>query len=149
MIRRNCFNNEERGSVLTRLHETGTLDDFKSCPYNKSHVMAASRFQIHLVKCRKQNPEKAALIDICPYNNIHHVYKDQMEQHLVVCPQYHHFQRTVVSCVKARMEREAGLERAESVLSVSKSESGFSGVSRRSPSPPPTKEEQDYLKEWM
>jgi hypothetical protein len=123
----------------------------KSCPYNKSHVMHASRLQAHLIKCRKQNPEKAELIEVCPYNNIHHVYKDQMQEHLVVCPQYHHFQRTVVQVVKAKMERVAGMDRAESLLSVSRSDAGTSasGMSRRSPSPPPTKEEQEYMKEWM
>lgn len=39
------------------------------CPYNKSHQIIKSRFQTHLVKCRKSYPGAAK--ETCPFNPTH------------------------------------------------------------------------------
>ncbi|XP_076290760.1 uncharacterized protein LOC143214070 [Lasioglossum baleicum] len=54
------------------------------CPYNKSHVIARSRLQKHIVKCEKQYPEHYKVM--CPYNATHRLHKSEIEEHIVTCP---------------------------------------------------------------
>ncbi|CAK1541446.1 unnamed protein product [Leptosia nina] len=58
-------------------------DNFRSCPYNKSHRIArkGSRFQKHLCIC----PDKTPDFEICPYNASHRVLKTDLLEHMKKC----------------------------------------------------------------
>lgn len=52
-------------------------DELVECPYNRAHQILSSRFELHLVKCRKQHPnaEKAT----CLFNATHIINKAEMK----------------------------------------------------------------------
>lgn len=54
--------------------------EFRSCPYVKEHVVKVTRFQKHLINCRKQHPEVELVR--CPFNSIHLVRLEDRERHL-------------------------------------------------------------------
>jgi len=54
------------------------------CPYDEVHVVSVLRFQRHLLKCRKNHPDKDLVK--CPYNATHILLRDKLRSHLSVCP---------------------------------------------------------------
>jgi hypothetical protein len=54
-------------------------DDTRLCPYNKSHEILVTRWDIHLIKCRKQHPNSG--IVICKFVSSHHIPKEEIESH--------------------------------------------------------------------
>lgn len=67
-------------------HVNSDPNMLKECPFDKSHKIAASRFQNHLIKCRKSHPDKDKLLETCPYNATHRYSPDEKIQHLLECP---------------------------------------------------------------
>ena len=59
------------------------------CPYDPMHVMREDRLQYHLVKCRKQHPDKK--FEICPYNVTHQLPQEQIENHIKNCSNRYSF----------------------------------------------------------
>lgn len=59
-------------------------DPLRICPYDMTHRVCSSRFQYHLLKCRKNHPD--APIKICPFNATHHIPLDEYTAHIVNCP---------------------------------------------------------------
>ncbi|XP_060677051.1 gametocyte-specific factor 1-like isoform X1 [Hemiscyllium ocellatum] len=60
-------------------------DDLLQCPYDQSHRIRACRFPYHLVKCRKNFPDKARNLESCPFNARHRIPKAEMKHHITVC----------------------------------------------------------------
>jgi len=60
------------------------MDKTITCPYNRAHQIRPERIQYHLIKCRKQFPEKT--LQICPFNATHHVSKPELRTHMTECP---------------------------------------------------------------
>jgi len=60
------------------------MDNLIECPYNRAHQIRPERMQYHLIKCRKQFPEKALVI--CPFNATHHMSKHEERNHMLNCP---------------------------------------------------------------
>ncbi|XP_069765666.1 nck-associated protein 1-like isoform X2 [Narcine bancroftii] len=60
-------------------------DGLLVCPYNQSHRIRASRFPYHLVKCRKNFPNKAQNLESCPFNARHRIPKAEMKHHITHC----------------------------------------------------------------
>lgn len=60
------------------------MDRLLECPYNRSHQIRPERMQYHLIKCRKQFPEKNLVI--CPFNATHHMAKSEERNHMINCP---------------------------------------------------------------
>ena len=58
----------------------------KTCPYDSSHKIAASRFQTHLIKCKKAHPELAKSFEICPFNASHRCLGSELKNHVLNCP---------------------------------------------------------------
>ena len=58
-------------------------DDTRLCPYNKAHEILVTRWQKHLIKCRKQHPNSG--IVICKYVWSHHIPKEEIESHEKEC----------------------------------------------------------------
>ncbi|XP_046844709.1 gametocyte-specific factor 1-like [Xenia sp. Carnegie-2017] len=54
------------------------------CPYDPSHRIAVKRFQRHLVKCRKNHPDKDFVS--CPFNASHKVLRLDLYNHICKCP---------------------------------------------------------------
>ena len=65
------------------------------CPYDPMHVMREDRLQYHLVKCRKQHPDKN--FEICPYNVTHQLPQEQIEDHIKNCSNSKHFRQNTIS----------------------------------------------------
>uniref|UniRef100_A0A8C4Q1U9 CHHC U11-48K-type domain-containing protein n=1 Tax=Eptatretus burgeri TaxID=7764 RepID=A0A8C4Q1U9_EPTBU len=61
-------------------------DETFPCPYNKNHIVRASRFPYHLIKCKKNFPLIAREMGTCPFNARHLLPKPEMQNHLMVCP---------------------------------------------------------------
>lgn len=53
------------------------------CPYDRNHLIDRSRFQNHIVKCRKNFPP--GYMDSCPYNATHIMPPSELEQHINSC----------------------------------------------------------------
>ncbi|XP_059499668.1 gametocyte-specific factor 1-like, partial [Stegostoma tigrinum] len=60
-------------------------DDLLQCPYDKNHHIRACRFPYHLVKCRKNFPDKARNLESCPFNARHRIPKAEMKHHITIC----------------------------------------------------------------
>ncbi|XP_048449627.1 gametocyte-specific factor 1, partial [Rhincodon typus] len=60
-------------------------DDLLQCPYDKNHQIRACRFPYHLVKCRKNFPDKARNLESCPFNARHRIPKAEMKHHITIC----------------------------------------------------------------
>uniref|UniRef100_UPI00398EE4D6 gametocyte-specific factor 1-like n=1 Tax=Pristiophorus japonicus TaxID=55135 RepID=UPI00398EE4D6 len=60
-------------------------EDLLQCPYDKNHHIRACRFPYHLVKCRKNYPDKARNLESCPFNARHRIPKAEMKHHITNC----------------------------------------------------------------
>ena len=58
-------------------------DDTRLCPYNKAHEILVTRWDNHLIKCRKQHPNSG--IVICKYVWSHHIPREEIECHEKEC----------------------------------------------------------------
>ncbi|XP_061386373.1 gametocyte-specific factor 1 homolog [Musca vetustissima] len=61
----------------------GSETELLQCPYEISHMIMRKRFQVHLVRCRKNHPK--AEVVTCPFNVTHRVNKVELEWHLSNC----------------------------------------------------------------
>ena len=57
------------------------------CPYNKSHIIRAPKWDLHLMKCRENNPNSG--IATCKYVYGHHIPKEDIEEHEKECFEEH------------------------------------------------------------
>ena len=57
----------------------------RQCPFDPVHVVQAYRYQRHILRCRKQNPEKAVDFRQCKFNAMHFFHKDKINQHEEEC----------------------------------------------------------------
>ena len=58
-------------------------DETRLCPYNKTHEILVTRWDVHLIKCRKQHPNSG--IVICKFVSSHHIPKEEIESHEKEC----------------------------------------------------------------
>ncbi|XP_068706803.1 uncharacterized protein [Montipora foliosa] len=54
------------------------------CPYDEVHLIKAKRFQHHLLKCRKNHPDKDFVS--CPFNAKHVMSRSEVRHHVSRCP---------------------------------------------------------------
>ena len=54
-----------------------------TCPFDLNHVIRSSKFESHILKCKKNFRE---MLEVCPFNAKHTVTKGQMNYHLKECP---------------------------------------------------------------
>ena len=57
----------------------------RECPFDPCHVVAAYRYQRHILRCQKQNPEKAVESRQCKFNAMHFVHKNKILEHEEGC----------------------------------------------------------------
>ena len=57
------------------------------CPYNKSHIIRAEKWNLHLMKCRKNHPDSG--IVECRFVFGHHIPKEKIEEHEKECYKEH------------------------------------------------------------
>uniref|UniRef100_A0A2A4JAK0 CHHC U11-48K-type domain-containing protein n=1 Tax=Heliothis virescens TaxID=7102 RepID=A0A2A4JAK0_HELVI len=57
-------------------------EEYTTCPYDKSHRIAKSRIQHHIVKCQKSWPK----LLICPFNATHRYPEHLIKEHCYSCP---------------------------------------------------------------
>ena len=57
------------------------------CPYNKSHIIRAAKWDLHLMKCRENNPDSGIII--CKYVYGHHIPTENIEEHEKECYEEH------------------------------------------------------------
>ena len=65
-----------------KFHDSETR---RQCPYDSCHVIDAYRYQRHILRCRKQNPQKAADFRQCKYNAMHFFHMDTILEHEEEC----------------------------------------------------------------
>ncbi|KAJ1522036.1 hypothetical protein ONE63_002354 [Megalurothrips usitatus] len=58
---------------------------YVECPYDVAHQVPKLRMQIHLIKCRKNNPHLAKLMKSCPFNATHIMPERELNLHLQCC----------------------------------------------------------------
>ncbi|XP_067637634.1 gametocyte-specific factor 1 homolog [Eurosta solidaginis] len=68
----------------------GEESELLTCPYNVSHQILRSRFQVHLVRCRKSYPNSEVVV--CPFNITHRVNKQEIDWHVSNCPNRQSFE---------------------------------------------------------
>ncbi|EDO37175.1 predicted protein [Nematostella vectensis] len=54
------------------------------CPYDPVHIISAKRFQYHILKCRKNHPDKDFVT--CPFNAKHIMLRPDLRHHIARCP---------------------------------------------------------------
>ena len=59
----------------------------KICPYNKSHIIRAEKWNLHLMKCRENHPD-SGLVE-CKFVYGHHIPKEEIEEHEKECYKEH------------------------------------------------------------
>ena len=57
----------------------------RECPDDSCHVIDAYRYQRHILRCRKQHPQKAAEFRQCKYNAMHFFHKNTISEHEEEC----------------------------------------------------------------
>jgi hypothetical protein len=62
-------------------------DGTRICPYNKSHIIRAEKWDLHLMKCCEKNPDSG--IVMCKYVYGHHIPKENIEEHEKECYEEH------------------------------------------------------------
>lgn len=62
---------------------TREFEEYETCPYNSSHRILRSRFQVHLTRCKKSYPDKK--LSVCPFNSTHLLEESQLNYHVTVC----------------------------------------------------------------
>merc|ERR1712123_119364 len=77
-----------QGRVVTYTASQNFADpeQLRQCPFDPVHTIQAYRYQRHILRCRKQNPEKAAGFVSCQFNGMHFLKKEEIEQHHRECP---------------------------------------------------------------
>ncbi|KAF3424928.1 hypothetical protein E2986_02476 [Frieseomelitta varia] len=71
------------------------MDDYLTCPYDKTHRIRKSRFQLHLMKCARNYPKNAK--SICIFDSSHRVNPEQFEDHVAECPSSGHIRSQYIS----------------------------------------------------
>ncbi|XP_075742648.1 uncharacterized protein LOC119185078 isoform X4 [Rhipicephalus microplus] len=56
----------------------------RTCPYDSQHKVKASRYLIHLMKCRKTHSKED--FSRCPFTAEHVVPADKLMDHIYCCP---------------------------------------------------------------
>ena len=74
------------------MKRVGAETDLVQCPYDKSHRILPHRFQVHLVRCRKNFP--LAQVVTCPFNVTHLLKKEELDWHVTVCPERKTFENS-------------------------------------------------------
>ena len=59
-------------------------DEIK-CPFNSTHWIRPNKMAKHLVKCKKNNPEKLKKMSVCVFSAIHYVESKDKEDHFLNC----------------------------------------------------------------
>lgn len=59
-------------------------DKLMVCPYDEVHRIKAKRFQHHLMKCRRNHPDKDFVN--CPFNAKHVMLRHELRHHVTRCP---------------------------------------------------------------
>nr|ACO10875.1 Gametocyte-specific factor 1 [Caligus rogercresseyi] len=54
------------------------------CPFEISHRILPSRFQYHLVRCKRSHPH--VHLKICPFNSTHYLEEQKFSEHVANCP---------------------------------------------------------------
>lgn len=77
-----------QGRVVTYTASQNFADpeQLRQCPFDPVHTIQAYRYQRHILRCRKQNPEKARGFVSCQFNGMHFLKKEDIEQHHRECP---------------------------------------------------------------
>ncbi|XP_067634928.1 gametocyte-specific factor 1 homolog [Eurosta solidaginis] len=81
-------------------------DEYVQCPYDKSHVILKTRFQVHLVRCKKNH--KGVGKKTCPFNVTHIVDECDLDEHVKTCPNRAGFEK-----FKVKEQTNAAVENAE------------------------------------
>ena len=68
------------------------------CPFDSSHRITAARFQRHLIKCRKNFPDKDFVS--CPFNATHQILRQHLRNHICQCPDKNVVEATINNCYK-------------------------------------------------
>ena len=79
--------NKLQGRVVT-YNPSQTFADpeqLRQCPFDPVHTIQAYRYQRHILRCRKQNPEKARDFVKCKFNSMHWYHKTQIQAHHEEC----------------------------------------------------------------
>lgn len=71
-------------------------DRLMVCPYDESHRIKAKRFQHHLLKCRKNHPDKDFVT--CPFNAKHVMLRHEIRYHVSRCPDRVSVEQCTVLC---------------------------------------------------
>ncbi|XP_037959319.1 gametocyte-specific factor 1-like [Teleopsis dalmanni] len=78
------------------MSKINTVEDYSTlleCPYDASHRILESRFQTHLIKCKKHY--KGEKKETCPFNSTHIINKSELEHHLKTCVDRKNFERSI------------------------------------------------------
>lgn len=75
-------------------------EDYLECPYDRTHMVRAKRFQYHLMKCRTNH--KGHEFVKCPFNAKHEMPKPELRHHVAGCPDKALVEREYV--YKAKMQ---------------------------------------------
>ncbi|RNA30384.1 gametocyte-specific factor 1-like [Brachionus plicatilis] len=59
-------------------------EDLITCPFDPNHKIRPSRFENHVIKCRKHYGNIG--IEMCPFNAKHIMTRLQIRNHIMVCP---------------------------------------------------------------
>lgn len=59
-------------------------EEYLECPYDRTHMVRAKRFQYHLMKCRSNYKGKEYAT--CPFNAKHEMPKPELRHHIASCP---------------------------------------------------------------
>ena len=70
--------------MASQLHADSEM--LRQCPFDPVHVVQAYRYQRHILRCKKQNPEKAKNFRTCKYNAMHIFHYLKIDKHMEECP---------------------------------------------------------------
>ena len=59
-------------------------EELMICPFDEVHKIKAKRFQHHLLKCRRNHPDKDFVS--CPFNAKHLMLRSEVQNHVTRCP---------------------------------------------------------------
>ncbi|KAL3209141.1 hypothetical protein MRX96_009331 [Rhipicephalus microplus] len=71
-------------SDLTYAMNPAQKELMRTCPYDSQHKVKASRYLIHLMKCRKTHSKED--FSRCPFTAEHVVPADKLMDHIYCCP---------------------------------------------------------------
>lgn len=64
------------------------MSDFRQCPFDPLHIIAAKTFALHLVKCKRQHPD-VKLVS-CHFDTSHLVKEEELREHMKTCSGRNH-----------------------------------------------------------